>query len=537
MRDIILQFSTNRIILNMNMRRTKASFLTLICLFIQITAMAGSYEVLYNKLPFDMPVIKKSVFPNYNVSIVSYGAIADGVTLNTNAINKAISDVSERGGGKVIIPSGIWLTGPIDLQSNVNLHLEYGALLLFSSDFNLYPLVQTVFEGLETRRCKSPITGQNLENIAITGKGAINGSGDAWRPLKKSKVTDGHWKKVKESGGILKDSQYWFPTQSSLLGENIGANSGKRELTEEEWLAVKDYLRPVMVSLVECKNVLLEGVLFENSPSWNIHPLMCENLIFDGIEVRNPSYSQNGDGLDIESCINAIVVNCSFDVGDDAICIKSGKDEDGRRRARPTENVIVNNCRVFKAHGGFVVGSEMSGSVRNISVTDCQFIGTNIGLRFKSARGRGGIVENIYIDNINMLDIVHEPLSFNLYYFTKQSDTVPSVDETTPIFKDITIKNITCRNANKAMFFNGIPEMNIQNIRIEDSVITSVYGAVLCETENVIFNNVHLNIREGAALILNNVKDFTASNFTYQGNTTDPFSFEGENSRNIIIQP
>ncbi len=520
----------------MNKRRYGVYLWLLVSLMVfSSQAVAGNYEELYKELPFRMPVLQKPVFQDYKTCITAYGAIPDGFTLNTEAFNKAINDVSAKGGGVVNVPSGIWLTGPIVFQSNINLHLDKGALILFTSDFDHYPLVETVYEGLNTRRCQSPISGKNIENIAITGQGAINGSGDAWRPLKRAKVTDGHWKKVVSSGGVLKDPKYWLPSEGALLGETLNVSSGELELTDEEWLSVRDYLRPVMVSFIECKNVLLEGVLFENSPNWNIHPLMCENVILDGIEVRNPAYSQNGDGLDLESCKNAIIVNCSFDVGDDAICIKSGKDEDGRRRACPTENVIVDNCRVFKAHGGFVIGSEMSGSVRNISVTNCQFIGTNIGLRFKSARGRGGVVENIHIDNINMLDIVHEPLSFDLYYFTKKTDVIPQVDETTPIFRDITIKNITCRNANKAMFINGIPEMNIRNLRIEDSTITATYGAELRESEKIIFKNVRLNVKEGAALKLENVKDFTASDLSYEATTAEAVSVNGERSRNINI--
>lgn len=496
---------------------------------------AGGYIDLYKELPFEMPVLQKPVFPDLKVSITAYGAIPDGVTLNTDAFNKAISDVAAKGGGVVNVPSGIWFTGPIVFQSHINLHLENGALILFTPDFEEYPLIETVYEGLNTYRCQSPISGKNLENIAITGQGAINGSGDAWRPLKRSKVTEGHWKSVINSGGVLKDPGLWYPSEKALLGDKLTANNGKHAIGKDQWMSVKDYLRPVMISFTECRNVLLEGVLFENSPSWNIHPLMCENVIIDGIEVRNPSYSQNGDGLDLESCKNALIVNCSFDVGDDAICIKSGKDEDGRRRGRPTENVIVDNCRVFKAHGGFVVGSEMSGGVRNISVSNCQFIGTNIGLRFKSARGRGGVVENIHINNINMLDIVHEPLSFNLYYFTQKTDVIPEVDETTPTFKDITIRNITCRNANKAMLFHGIPEMNIQNIVIENAVISALYGAELRESSNVTLKNVALHIKEGPALILENVKRFTAPGLVYKINSDDAVSISGERNENIDI--
>ncbi len=517
-------------------KRTLSLWMLLMVILASPTIKASDYTYLYKNLPFPMPVVQKPVFPDRKVSITQYGAVADGVTLNTQAINKAISDVSAKGGGTVNVPSGIWLTGPIIFQSNINLHLERGALILFTPDFDEYPLVEAVFEGMKTHRCQSPISATSLENIAITGRGAINGSGDAWRPLKKMKVTDGHWKSVVNSGGVLKDPQLWYPSKKALLGDSLTSARGGRQLTKEDWLSIKDFLRPVMVSLVGCKNVLLEGVLFENSPGWNIHPLMCDNIIIDNIEVRNPSYAQNGDGLDLESCKNALIVNSSFDVGDDGICLKSGKDAEGRRRGRPTENVIVDNCRVFKGHGGFVVGSEMSGGVRNISVSNCQFIGTDIGLRFKSARGRGGVVENIYINNINMLDIVHEPVSFSLYYFTQPTAIIPPVDETTPVFKDITIKNITCRNANKAMYFHGIPEMHIRNVNIENSVITARYGAELRESTNVTLKNVKLNIEQGPALILENVKDLNAPSLAYKiDSSADAVSITGDRNGNINI--
>lgn len=489
------------------------------------------YSVLYENLPFEMPVLEKPVFKNNTVYITEYGGIADGQTLNTNAFEKAINDLASKGGGTLMVPSGIWFTGPITFKSNINLHLEKGALILFSPDFDLYPLVKTVYEGRETQRCQSPISGKDLENIAITGEGTINGSGDAWRPLKKMKVTETHWNKVVKSGGVLKDAGLWFPSENALKGEMMT----QRPTNDEEWLSIKDFLRPVMVSFVECKNVLLEGVLFENSPSWNIHPLMCENLIIDNIDVRNPSYSQNGDGLDIESCKNVIVIDSSFDVGDDGICLKSGKDEEGRKRDRPTENVIIDNCRVFKGHGGFVVGSEMSGGVRNISVSNCQFMGTNIGLRFKSARGRGGVVENIYIKNINMFDIVYEPISFSLYYFTDKSEDIPAVDETTPIFKNIHMSDIVARNANKAMALNGLPELNISNITIKNTIITASLGAEISETEKINLNNVKIYPKNGPALILNNVKDMNVSEFGYPEKMENIVTISGDRTMNINL--
>lgn len=523
---------------------------SLICVFLTISEVKADdrYTYLYEGLPFQMPQVTRPVFPSNMVSISDFGGISDGVTLNTEAFAKAMDALSKKGGGTLNVPSGIWYTGPIVFKSNINLHLEKGALILFSSDFNLYPLVNTVFEGLDTRRCQSPISGRNLENIAITGEGSINGSGEAWRPLKKGKVTDSHWKKIISSGGIVKDNNYWFPSEGSLKGlERSDMNVPTGTLSEEEWMEIKDFLRPVMVSFMECKNVLLEGVLFENSPAWNIHPLMCENVIIDNIYVRNPGYAQNGDGVDLESCVNSIIVNSIFDVGDDAICIKSGKDESGRRRARPTENVLIDNCKVFQGHGGFVVGSEMSGSVRNISVSNCQFLGTDVGLRFKSRRGRGGVVENIYIRDITMFDITTESFLFDLYYGGKSAsesledgdetpvdDAVPVVDETTPSFRGIHVKNLTSRNARRAMFFNGLPEMKIADINVENVVISSTLGAEIVESEGINLKNVKIIPKEGPALILRNVNNLKLVDFKYPSTLKEVVNISGEN-KNIKL--
>lgn len=528
----------------------KIAVILAVCFLVPGLLHAGDrYNYLYKGLPFEMPVLDRPTFPANNVSIADYGGVPDGATLNTEAFAKAMQALSQKGGGTLTVPSGIWYTGPIVFQSNINLHLEKGALILFSSNFDLYPLVHTVFEGLDTRRCQSPISGRNLKNIAITGEGSINGSGDAWRPLKKSKVTDSHWQRVIKSGGVVKDGNYWFPSKGSLKGNDMSdMNVPQGDLSDEEWKSVKDFLRPVMVSFIECENVLLEGVLFENSPSWNIHPLMCKNVIVDNVFVRNPGYSQNGDGLDLESCQNSIIVNSTFDVGDDAICIKSGKDEDGRRRGMPTENVIIDNCKVFQGHGGFVVGSEMSGGVRNISVSNCQFLGTDVGLRFKSRRGRGGVVENIYVNNINMFDIATESFLFDLYYGGKSAsealedgDETPvenivyEVDETTPVFRNIYVKNLTSRNARRAMYFNGLPEMNITNINLENTTITSTFGGELSESDGITFKNVKIIPKEGPALILNNVKNMDATGLTYPDSLKEVVKITGKLNEKIAL--
>lgn len=510
---------------------------------------ATAYDYLYRDLRFSMDKVAVPEFPSTEVSLADFGGIGDGIFLNTEAFKKAIQALSEKGGGKLIVPSGIWFTGPIELKSNINMHLDKGSVILFTPDLDAYPLVDIIFEGLSTRRCQSPVSGRNLVNVAITGEGSINGSGQAWRPLKKSKVTEAKWQEVTRTGGVLKAKDYWFPSAKSLMGQKMSdMNVPNKNLTNNEWNDIKDFLRPVMISLVECKNVLLQGILFENSPSWNIHPLMCENVIIDHIFARNPEYAQNGDGLDIESCKNVLVVNSTFDVGDDGICIKSGKDEEGRKRARATENVIVDNCKVFQGHGGFVVGSEMSGSVRNISVSNCEFLGTDVGLRFKSNRGRGGVVENIYINNIYMLNIVTDSFLFDLYYGGKSSSEsfsettagskavhVVPVTEETPCFRNIYVKNLVSRNARRAMYFNGLPEMNISNINLENAVITSKLGAELVESDGIRFKNVTVNPTQGAAFILKNVKNFSATELKYPAGLQQPITITGVNTKNITL--
>lgn len=517
--------------------------------YTSVSVAKGEYDYLYKDLPFEMPVLSRPVFPDNKVSVKDFGGVGDGIELNTQAFAKAIDALSAKGGGTLVVPQGVWLTGPIVFKSNINLHLEDRAIILFSDDKSLYPLVETVFEGLDTRRCQSPISGRNLENVAITGNGAIDGNGQAWRPLKKGKVSEGLWKKMTSEGGAFKRNDYWMPSAAYLHGDTISEMNVPRNLkTEEEWLFLRDFLRPVMISFIECKNVFLNGVILQNSPAWNIHPLMCENVIIDGVQVRNPSYAQNGDGLDLESCKNSIIVNSTFDVGDDGICIKSGKDEDGRRRNRPCENVIVYNCTVFKGHGGFVVGSEMSGGVRNIKVSNCQFLGTDVGLRFKSNRKRGGTVENIYISNLSMIDIPTDPISFNLYYggksevesledgdATPKEEVLPPVTELTPTFRNIYVKDVTCSKARRAMYFNGLPEHNIDNINIENVTIHSELGAELVESQNITLKNVNIYPQKGSALRLSNVKNVTVEGF--QSDATIPVIFEvaGRNTEKVSI--
>ena len=489
----------------------KKLLLTLVAaLAVSLGAQADNpYKKYTEKLPFNMPEVKAPVIPDYQVKLTDFGGVGDGITLNTEAFAKAIDVLSKKGGGKLVVPQGVWHTGPIVLKSNIELHLKSGAVILFAADESLYPIIETSFEGLDTRRLQSPIYAKGATNIAITGNGVIDGNGQYWRPVKKGKVTASHWKSLLAIPGsqeLKKD--YWVPSAGYAKGEQ-GANMNvPNAKTEEEWNAIKRFLRPVMISLVQCKNVMLKGVIFQNSPAWNLHPLMCENVIIDQVLVRNPSYAQNGDALDLESCKNALIVNSRFDAGDDGICIKSGKDADGRRRGIPCENVVVDGCTVFAGHGGFVVGSEMSGGVKNILVENCQFLGTDVGLRFKSTRGRGGIVENIYINKVSMTDIKTDAITFNMYYGGKSvaemladgdnpdNTTKMPVTEETPIFRNIHIADCVCNGAGRAMEFNGLPEMPIDGITLQNITILAKKDAVFTNCKNITKKNVNITLQK-----------------------------------------
>lgn len=501
-------------------------------IFLLVAGGSVSWAQMTNE--FKAPKVSEPTFPDNSISIKDFGAAPGGSISNTKAFADAIDAVSKKGGGKVIIPRGIWLTGPIQLKSNINLYSEEGALVIFSKNYDDYPLIETSFEGLNTMRCLSPIYGKGLENIAITGHGVFDGSGEAWRPTKKSKLTADEWKKLTASGGVLNEAKNtWYPTAKSLRGakatENFNVPANLK--SKEEWESVKDFLRPVMVSLVNCKKVLVDGPTFQNSPAWCLHPLMSEDVTLRNLTVRNPWYSQNGDGLDLESCKNVVIEKCSFDVGDDAICFKSGKDKDGRVRGMPTENVIVDNCIVYHGHGGFVLGSEMSGGVKNVKVTNCTFIGTDVGLRFKSNRGRGGVVEKIYIDNIQMVNIPAEALLFDLYYQgnspvptveektidkEKLASMIPPVTEETPSFRDIYVNNVTCKGAGRAVLIQGLPEMNVKNIKLSNIQIEAERGIEIVDSDGVEMKNVFVSSVQGPAVQMKNAKNSSFAGFTYQ---------------------
>jgi len=498
-----------------------------------------------------LPVIKSPVFKKDTLSIKKYGAVSDGNTLNTKSINATIDALSKKGGGVVLIPSGLWLTGPVVLKNNINLHLAAGATLLFTADKNEYPLVEANWEGLPQMRNQSPISATNANNIAITGNGIIDGNGDGWRMVKKDKLNETQWKKLVESGGLLSDDKKtWYPSEKTLKGskmQNPGVISPEKDAAFYE--SIKDFLRPNLVLLTSCKYILLEGVTFQNSPAWCLHPLMCENLTVRNVFVKNPWYAQNGDGIDAESCKNVLIENTVFDVGDDALCMKSGRDAEGRKRGMPIENVIIRNCTVYAAHGGFVIGSEMSGGARNIYVNNCTFIGTDIGLRFKTTRGRGGIVENIFIKDIYMKDIPAEAILFDMYYMAKdpvalagEKRELPKVefkpvDETTPQFRNFHISNVYCNGAEKGIFVRGLPEMHVKDIVLENMVIQAKKGIDVQEASGITFKNIKIVSAETNPVIdIVQSDKLVFDNITYKDGAELLFRISGERSGGITIK-
>ena len=499
-----------------------------------------------------LPIVIAPKFKKDTVRITTFGALPDGNTLNTVAINKAIEACTKKGGGVVLVPAGLWLTGPIVLRSNVNLHIATGATLLFTSDKSQYPLVEANWEGLPQMRNQSPISATNATNIAVTGKGIIDGNGDAWRSVKSDKLTASQWKKLVASGGVVSDDKKtWYPSEAFMKASKGPANPGQILPGRDAayYGGIKDFLRPNLLLITNCKFILLEGVTFQNSAAWCLHPLMSEHLTVRNIFVKNPWYAQNGDGIDVESCSNVLIENSIFDVGDDALCMKSGRDAEGRKRGMPTQNVIIRNCTVYASHGGFVIGSEMSGGAKNMYVSNCTFIGTDIGLRFKTTRGRGGVVENIFIKDIYMKDIPGEAILFDMYYMAK--DPVPlsgekrelpkvefkPVDETTPVFKNFHISNVYCNGAAKGIFLRGVPEMHVKDIVLENMVLQADKGIDVQEATNITFRNITVIAADTNPVVdIINSDQLIFDKIQYKAGSQLLFRAGGDRTKNILIK-
>lgn len=433
----------------------KKIIIACIALLLSATLHAQSdYSRYYQGLPKAMPTVQRPTFPANCVNLKDFGATGDGKTLNTQAFTKAISALSKQGGGRLVVPAGIWLTGLISLKDNIDLHLERNALIVFSP--NKADLVPA-----DDDKAKPCITASKRKNVAITGEGIIDGNGEYWRPVKRGKVSDTEWNQYKAMGGtITPKGDLWYPFDLKHL-PNVAATYEAQEK-----------MRTHLVRFTDCENVLVEGVTLRNSPKFHLVPQRCNNVIIDNVKVICPWNAQNGDAIDIGNCRNVLVVNNTIDAGDDGICMKGGVGQKGVADG-PCENINIQDNIVYHAHGGFVIGSEFSGGMKNIYVHNNTFAGTDTGLRFKSSVGRGGVTEDIHISNIYMTDIKDEAIVFQCDYVDRPAGSSATATTQTsqafsPVFTDIHISNVTCYGTETAIKAAGAKGM-VYGIDIKDS--------------------------------------------------------------------
>ncbi len=420
----------------------------------------NDYSKYYKNLPVEIPEVSPPVIPDNIISIVDFGGSGDGFTDNTEAFKKAMSALSNQGGGQLNVPAGIYLTGLISFKDNIDLHLEKNAIIVFSPDKK--NMFKDKEDGTKEDKTSTWITASNRKNISITGEGVIDGNGEWWRPVKKVKVSSVEWKKFTELGGTLtEDGKIWYPYNIKHF-DNVGLNKEEQEK-----------FRTHLIRFTGCENVLVQGVTLMNSPKFHFIPTRCKNVIIDGITVKCPWNAQNGDAIDLSSCQNVLIVNNIVDAGDDGICMKAGVGEKGIA-AGPVKNVIIEDNHVYNAHGGFVVGSEFSGGLENIVVRNNTFTGTETGLRFKSAIKRGGTCKNVFISNIYMTDIQEEAIVFETTYWDNhvgaKKQAAPEKVEFAPDFNDIHIENVYVRGCKTGIKAQGAEGM-IHDIYIKNSNI------------------------------------------------------------------
>ena len=469
----------------------KRIILPLLALVSMIAFAQSSYDKYYTDLPCAVEHVQPIVFPDYTVQLTDFGAVGDGQTDCTMAFAEAMKHLKKQGGGHLVVPDGEWLTGPIKLESNVDLHLSDNAVIRFSTNKELYVQASdSLRDG--SKKCNALIRGSKLENVGITGRGTIDGQGIYWRPVKQKKVTQDVWDEVNAMGGTLKpdDKKHfiWYPfnLNKDLNIPNIASDPIKQEK-----------MRPHLVNITDSKNVLVENVHLLNSPKFHLVPTRVQNLIIDGVNIRCPHWAQNGDAMDPGNIQVALIVNCNISCGDDGICMKGGVGEKGVA-AGPQRDFLICNDTVYRAHGGFVIGSEFSGGMQRLVVKDCRFEGTDIGCRFKSAPGRGGWCEDIYCYNIIMKDIVESAFLISSGYADKGAGvSATDSDNKNAFFPDwsnITFRNITCIGSKQAVDIQGLKGKPVHNILFDQvTIIGNRKGIKLEWAEDIKFTNCQIN--------------------------------------------
>lgn len=426
--------------------------------------------------------IKRTSFPDKKYNILDFGALPDSKELSSEAINKAIIMCNQNGGGTVVVPKGVFLTGPITLKSNVNLHLAEGAVIKFSTRPELYfPAVLTRWEGLDCYATHPMIYAYGETNFAITGSGIIDGqaSNEHWWPWNGNPRFG--WKK-----GI--------PSQRGGSRDRLQTYSETMVPVAERIFSEKDALRPQLVNFHSCNTILIEGVKLLNSPFWVIHPLLCKDMIVR--KVRITSLGPNGDGCDPESSSNILIEDCFFDTGDDCIAIKSGRNADGRKWNIPSENIVVRNCYMKNGHGGVVIGSEISGGFKNLFVENCKMDSPELDrvIRIKSNNCRGGIVENVFVRNIEVGQCKESVLKVNLEYQPNEEcdRSYP------PTVRNVHLENVSCQKSKFGVLIIGLKDNNnVDGIVLKDCVFNNVdkrYNIV--GASNVRFTNLKINGEE-----------------------------------------
>ena len=433
-------------------------------LLLALTAHAQEYSKYYQNLPTKVAQVSRPQIPANEVSLTEVGGVGDGMTLNTEAFAKGISKLGKLGGGRLTVPQGVWLTGHIHLTDNIELHLDKNAIILMSPDKSLF------INEKSTTKVFAGIRASKRKNIAITGEGIIDGNGDHWRPVKRSKVSDVEWNKYKKViGGVERDGgKLWYPW------DDLGGYKNIAETPEAQ-----EKLRNDLVRFESCENVLVEGVTIQNSPKFHLHPCYSKNVIVDSVTVRCPWNAQNGDAIDFSDVNVGLIVNSTVDAGDDGLCMKSGNNKPDAP-ANGCADIVIQDNTVFHAHGGFVLGSETMQGMRRIVVRNCRFSGTDTGLRFKSGLGRGGKTEQMFIDGIVMNDIKDEAIVFQCDYVDRPAGSDPNAIPTftdeqkkvAPYFQDIHINKVVCYGAGTAIKASGILGLdNVRDIDIQNSTI------------------------------------------------------------------
>jgi polygalacturonase len=417
-------------------------------------------------------------FPPRDFDVVRYGAKGDGTTKNTAAIAAAIKACADAGGGRVVVPAGRFLTGAVHLRSNVNLHLTAGATLLFSTDPADYPIVFTRWEGIELMNYSPFVYARKQRNIAITGRGTLDGQGSAQ-----------HWWAWKGKWGGTVDHGWreGMPDQRAARAR-LFQMAEDRVPVERRVFGNGDYLRPSFVQPYDCDNVLIEGVSLRGSPFWQIHPVLCRNVIVRDVDVMG--HGPNNDGCDPESVDGMLIERCTFDTGDDCIAVNSGRNEDGRRLATPAQNILIRNCRMKEGHGGVVVGSQISGGARWVFAENCQMDSPELwyAIRFKNNALRGGLLENFYYRDIDVGTVSRAAITCDFNYEEGANGRFK------PVLRNIVVERMRARNAVRVLDSQGLPGAPVTGITIRDSRFDGVREAsIVKHTEGVRLEGVSVN--------------------------------------------